>query len=695
MKHKILLMLLTFLSVVAYAQAQEYFNSGEFEYRVISEEEKTCEISDYFGKDSKLEIPSIITRENDSFTIVGIGNGVFRESKDITVITLPETITTIGDYCFYRSSLSEINIPESVSEIGSYAFTRTLISSPTLPRSLTILGEYAFMGCNSIFNITIPESLINLPVGVFEECLALSSVTLPNTIEKIGAAAFYGCTNLRSINIPESVKIIGYNAFENVSSKIKVNFASIESVCSIIFMGRNANPAYRSPNLFINGQLVQDLVIPETVTSIGDFTFYGCSNLTSVTLPETVTSIGSFTFYGCTGLTSVSLPEPLTSIGQSAFDNCKGLTSITLSKSLTNIGSGAFQNCDQLRSIIIPNEVTKLGTEIFRGCYKLKSIIIPDNIKSIGDRAFYDCSRLSDITIPEELKEIGQSAFENCSSLTQIIIPIGLEKLGDSAFKNCSAVTKVFYGGDNLSQLGRSGDIFSGIYDTAILYVKESEVDFVQFYLPWSEFKNVEFLPSLKISKEELNIGIGEIKELNVTVSPEEKMPFGRVSAEWKSSDTSIATVKGDGFTAIINALKEGEAIIYCILKWGDVWKQTLKCNVNVKKIQLVESLTLNPAANEVEEGWSFQITATVLPEDATDKTLEWSSSDESVAMVDETGLVSVLKVGECVITAKTTDGSDLTANCYLSATTGISKVSFDTDETVDVYSLDGVKVRT
>ncbi|MDE6238234.1 MAG: Ig-like domain-containing protein, partial [Muribaculaceae bacterium] len=275
-----------------------------------------------------------------------------------------------------------------------------------------------------------------------------------------------------------------------------------------------------------------------------------------------------------------------------------------------------------------------------------------------------------------------------------IELPQTLTSIGESAFSGCSGLTSIIYNTDNPISFS-SRDIFSSdTTDEATLYVPEDCVEVVKDLTPWNNFKNIQALPSLSISNEELSIWSGETSNLNVTVSPEE-MSFGKVSVEWKSSDLSVAAIEGDSFNISINALKGGVATIDCILTWGDVWKQTLQCNVTVKDTQLVESLSLDPATKEAEEGDTFQITATVLPEDAIDKTLEWSSSDESVATVDQTGLVSVLKEGECVITAKTTDGSDLRANCYLSATSGINNISFDADETVDVYSLDGVKVRT
>ena len=182
---------------------------------------------------------------------------------------------------------------------------------------------------------------------------------------------------------------------------------------------------------------------------------------------------------------------------------------------------------------------------------------------------------------------------------------------------------------------------------------------------------------------------IGDTMEL--TTIP---LPLGAlVTPSWTSENLEVAEVKSvsdNGSSAVIEAVGLGEAII---LARDNDFNLSARCVVKV--LPRAETLNLEPSQWNGEEGDSFQITATITPENAINKPLEWSSSNETVATVDETGLVSVLKEGECVITAKTTDGSDLTANCYLSATSGINNISFDTDETVDVYSLDGVKVRT
>ena len=158
------------------------------------------------------------------------------------------------------------------------------------------------------------------------------------------------------------------------------------------------------------------------LTSIGDYAFYYCSSLTSITIPNSVTSIGSYAFYYCYKLTSVTIGNSVTSIGDRAFYYCDSLTSITIPDSVTSIGSDVFWSCSELASVTIGNSVTSIGSNMFRNCTKLRNITIPDSVTSIGSEAFYNCSNLTSITIPDSVTSIGSSAFRECDRLTSVII---------------------------------------------------------------------------------------------------------------------------------------------------------------------------------------------------------------------------------------------------------------------------------
>ena len=202
------------------------------------------------------------------------------------------------------------------------------------------------------------------------------------------------------------------------------------------------------------------------VTSIGNWVFEGCSELTSVTIPDSVTNIGNYAFIDCSGLTSITIPDSVISIGQEAFKGCSALTSINISDSLTSIGKEVFYGCSALTSITIPNSVTSIGKETFANCLSLTSVTIPGSVTYIGSRAFYNTPWLEnkqkddpfvmvnsilidgtacsgDVVIPDSAVNIGEFAFGDCSGLTSITIPDSVTSIGMSAFYGCSGLSSI------------------------------------------------------------------------------------------------------------------------------------------------------------------------------------------------------------------------------------------------------------
>ena len=275
-----------------------------------------------------------------------------------------------------ENNVGTLVIPKG-SSIGNNAFQNvTGLLSIEIPDNMKgSVGSYAFDGCTALKSITMSKNTSSIGDYAFQNCKNLvADMVIPNGQRTVYQYTFYNCNKLTSITIPDSVTLIGRYAFQDCHSLTGVYITDIAKWCAIEFYDNDSNPLYYAHNLYLNGELVTDLVIPNDVTSIGKWAFYGCSSLTSIAIPDSVTSINNSAFQHCSNLTSITIPDSVTSIGDSAFSYCRGLTSVTIPDSVTSIGDEAFYNCSSLTSINIPDSVTLIGQYAFRDCSSLTSI---------------------------------------------------------------------------------------------------------------------------------------------------------------------------------------------------------------------------------------------------------------------------------------------------------------------------------
>ena len=338
---------------------------------------------------------------------------------------------------------------------------------------------------------SVEYSVTSIGNSAFEGCKALTSVTIPNSVTSIGGYAFQYCSGLTSVTIGSGVTSIGEVAFDGCYGLKKVIVKDIAAWCGIKFDGSNSNPLYYAEHIYSDEDTeITNLIIPNSVTSIGGDAFYKCTGLTSVTIPNSVTSIGYSAFSGCSSLTSVTIPHSVTIIGGSAFGYCSGLTSVTIPNSVTSISDGAFLYCSGLTSVTIPNSVTSIGNWAFENCSGLTSVTIGSGVTSIGSSTFYGCSGLTSITIPNSVTSIGQSAFFGCSKLTTITIGSGIKTIYSSAFASCPELTDVTCYAENVPSTNT--DAFKDSYiEYTTLHVPASAVNAYKAADPWKNFKSI------------------------------------------------------------------------------------------------------------------------------------------------------------------------------------------------------------
>ena len=667
------------------------FEDGNFTFSTNDDGTNTCTITGTKLSSGGLTIPSTASNNGSTYTVTQIGADAFRHKQGLTgSLIIPEGITRIGMMAFIGcSGFTELKLPKGLKIIESMAFYECngFTGELQIPEGIELIDQHAFEHCSRFSTLILPEGLTSIGDMTFIGCSGLTEIKLPEGLKSIGGSVFAGCSGLTEIKFPEGLTSIGYSAFSGCSG------------------------------------LTGELLLPEGLTKIESYTFKDCTGLTELNLPEGLKSIESSAFEGCSGLTELKLPEGLTNIGISAFANCSGLTGeLLLPEGLTNIESYTFQDCSGLTEIKLPEGLTYIENNAFKGCIKLTGLKLPEGIQSIGRSAFEGCSgltgelllpggltsigssafkgciKLTGLKLPEKLQSIGGSVFEGCSGLTgELQLPEGLIDIRTSAFEGCSGLIgelilpenlkwiedRAFYGCTGLTGITLYKSFSAEIhYDcfyecTSIesiisfnptpitlvtpllqesskepkIYVPAQSIDDYKQAPYWNQFTNYIGI-RLIVDPESLSIHTGSTTQLAASVTPEE---ITDKITGWSSSDESVATIDPDG---MLTAIKAGETTITVTTEHG----LSAECKVTVT-VQ-VTAVDLDRKAIELTEGESTQLVADITPDNATDKSIEWSSSDNTIATVDADGLVTALIPGTATITATSANG--LKASCLL-----------------------------
>ncbi|WP_024859109.1 leucine-rich repeat domain-containing protein [Ruminococcus albus] len=494
------------------ASAANYQPVQNDEYMYLSLDDDTVLLCRYLGDDTEVNVPS----EIDGKTVTIIGSSCFSSKSLMTSVTIPDTITSIESSAFSSCyELTSVNIPDSVTTIGSYAFRDCRkLSAVTIPENITSIGIEVFAGCTSFNDINVSENnpayssfdgvlytrdmktLLSCPSrktsvtiysgvtkiadSAFMKCEYLSSVDLPDGITSIGDKAFAYCNSLKSITIPKTVTSIKRHLFEESYSlkEIKVadgntTFASYDGALYTKDMktilecpGGKTSIKFHNDTTAIGNyaffycKRLTSVSIPKTVTCIGDYSFNHCLNLTSATLHDNITYLGKYAFSDCIRLSSVHIPKSITTLNDYVFHAC-GFTSVSIPDNITVIGDGAFMRCYKLYDIDIPKTVTSIGRFAFTNTKWEKDrqaedpfiivngilidattcsgdVVIPSGVSIINGTAFYYANGITSVTIPTGVKTIIDNEFTYCTNLKYVVIPTSVTNIGYCLFPGCT-----------------------------------------------------------------------------------------------------------------------------------------------------------------------------------------------------------------------------------------------------------------
>ena len=456
----------------------------------------------------------------------------------------------------------------------------------------------------------------------FENRTDLRTVMIPDSLEKIEFEAFYNCINLKIVDLSSNLTTIGYDVFGNCKSISKIEIPkSLKKFDGT--WGRGTNLSYGA--------------------------FGGCSNLKTVNFEAGSTIVCAALFMGCDGIEEIELPDTITEIGDSAFKNCKNLDRITMNNGIEILESSAFEDCFSLTTINIPNTVKAISNSTFQDCTSLTEVHLSNILKEIPASTFSGCKKLTTINFPSTLTTIGDSAFSGCESLTEAILPSGVEKIGSNAFKNCKAMKKALVP-DTVSSIGSSAFYGCEALTDITLGSKLKKIESQTFY-------GCTVLPSIVLPYNVTTIGDSAF--VNCTKLTQITVP---------RNTTSIAS---NAFSYPKKMTMYGPS---------DCYAQTYANGKGIKYVTQdihATSVSLDITEKTAERYDDFQLTATIAPLNFTDAVV-WTSSNEEVATVSDTGYVEICGVGTAVITVT---AGNVKAACKITVPQLIDWIEFDEDE--------------
>ncbi|MDE5773047.1 MAG: leucine-rich repeat protein [Muribaculaceae bacterium] len=668
------------------------------------------------------------------------------EAENLSAVTFPESLVNIGDYAFSGDiTLGNVQMPDDVTSAGEGAFRRcSALQNIHLSEKLERISEYLLADCTSLQSVYIPASVQSVGYGAFSQCTSLAEVRLNDAATPLDisydsdSTGMFHNSPLKGLYIGRNINYTpaenyGYSPFYDITTLENVSFSQSGNVTAI-------------NNYMLAGcNSVKSFKLPASLVNIGDYAFYNMSALEYCDIPNSVTSLGKAVFMNDIALETVTLSNQLPTLDENVFNNCTLLNNLSIPASVKYINTGAFTACASmsnlrmedgteimtvaskdgenslfadcpvtdlylgrwlsydintktvapfcnqtgLTKLTISPKAGTIGKYLFSNCSTLPAVAIPDGIESIGEEAFYQCEALKTLSLGEGLTSLGERAFAGNISLDNVIMPSTLTSISDGCFSNCSNLINLRLNAnlgiigprafENCSKLasldipakvyGLGVESFQGCASLPYITIPEGALSSVGA----RAFKGCTNAASVSIGKNVTSLGVNCFQDC--------------AAINHIKVYNTVPPVGSPGFPQ--NVVDNGTVFVPAEsvddYKDSDTWWEFFRI-LPLTDTTLVSSITLDKTQATICDSETLQLTASALPNDATDATVLYRSNDTEVATVDGNGLITGKAPGEAVITAYTADGSGVYAECHLTVTpTPVQRIDGDSDYIIKV----------
>ena len=593
------------------------------------------------------------------------------------------TVTYCKDYLLYKvNNCESLILPESLTTIGNWTFRgMSKLGGIVIPNAVTTIGTYAFADDIALESAKLSTSCPWLKEGLFSECGKLQAITIPVVVNKMDTQMFTNCTSLASVTFDDDKDLIEMAYGSSDANNGLFRDCPVETLYLGRWLSYNTDQPSHSP--FYSIAELKNLTLGKYLKVVDKYMFSYCTGLENVYVPDNITSINMWGFRGCSALKSVRFSENLSQIGDYGFSECASLDNVTFPASMTSTSDNSFSNCSSLRNLDLGKNLLVIGPSAFENDSILSEVNLPETVYGLGVGAFKSCVSLPYVKIPKgDLTTVSKESFKGCNGIEWISLSENITSLGENAFEGCTGIKYV----KSYAMTPPEGlvNFPSDVETNGTLFIPEDNDEYPDIlgdyqYSPtwenWGTFKRITentLLSSLTLNQSDAHLKSGETLSLAATVGPDEAT---NKKVDWKSDDETVASVSADG---VVTAHKVGQTSIHAIANDGGGTKAT--CTITVDPT-MVSSITLSQENLAIRKNHTAQLSAIVAPTDATNASFIWSSTNEDVAKVSEDGVISAIAPGDAVIKATSQDGSQVEASCQVKVLPVLKGDSNDDDE--------------